>query len=142
LVESVEVEQFLIANDGQINQFGPRAFRQQLRRHDVAVVLHLGEQDLGTGFEIAVALGGVGALVVVNEGVDDRTRGPVHRLVQRGKILSDFWQLIVMDWGLKYPQFEFGPLWHHRLVPRHHRLVPRWFKHEMTGGFGDSIEGQ
>ena len=99
MVESVEVEQFLIANDGQINQFGPRAFRQQLRRHDVAVVLHLGEQDLGTGFEIAVALGGVGALVVVNEGVDDSTRGPFHRLGLRGKGLAYFCPLIVRAWG-------------------------------------------
>ena len=42
---------------------------------------------------------GVGALVVVNEGVDDSTRGPVHRLGLRGKGLAYFCPLIVRAWG-------------------------------------------
>ncbi len=45
LVEAREVESVVIGADGQEAQLRPRARRQQMPRHDVAVMLHLGEQD-------------------------------------------------------------------------------------------------
>jgi len=66
---------------------------------------------------------GVVAFVVVNEGFDDGTRllagggvvevnerVSVHRLAQRGKVLSNLWPVDRHGLELKHPKLEFGRL--------------------------------
>ena len=52
LLDAVQVEQADIAGNGQVNQLSPRALSQQLPGNDIAVVLHLGEHDPVTGFDV------------------------------------------------------------------------------------------
>ena len=57
LVEAVHVEEADVAGDGQIDQLGTRALGQQLPRDNVAMVLHLREQDYVTRFDVLRAPG-------------------------------------------------------------------------------------
>ena len=53
-----QVQQPDVASDGQVNELRARALGEQLPGHDVAVVLHLGEQNPVAGFEELRSPGG------------------------------------------------------------------------------------
>src|SRR3954470_820311 len=50
LIQAAQVEQTAIAGDRQINELNPDPFSKQLPWNNVAVMLHLGEQDLVPAF--------------------------------------------------------------------------------------------
>ena len=52
LIEAGQVEQADVARDGKVGELRPGALGQELPGDDVAVVLHLGEQDRIAGFDI------------------------------------------------------------------------------------------
>ena len=54
-IQLAQIQQALVAGDRQINQLRARAFRQQLPRHDVAVMLHFREQNLVAGLDVFAA---------------------------------------------------------------------------------------
>jgi hypothetical protein len=54
-VEAAQVKQSAVAVDGQKGKLGAHAFGKQLPRHDVAMVLHFGEQDLIAAADILLA---------------------------------------------------------------------------------------
>ena len=51
-VETAQIQQAFVAGHRQIKQLRAGALGEQLPRDDVAVVLHLGEQDLIAGLEV------------------------------------------------------------------------------------------
>ena len=54
---AAQIEQADVAGDGQVSELRAGALGQQLPRHDVAVVLHLGEQDHVAGLDVLRAPG-------------------------------------------------------------------------------------
>ncbi len=54
-IQLAQIQQALVAGDRQINQLRARAFREQLPRHEVAVVLHFREQNLVAGLDVLAA---------------------------------------------------------------------------------------
>ena len=56
-IELGQVEHAFVAGDGQVGELRAGALGEQLPRHEVAVVLHLREQDHVAGFEIFRAPG-------------------------------------------------------------------------------------
>ena len=57
LIKFAEVQQTFITGHRDINQLRTRFLRQQLPGHDVAVMLHLREQDFVAGFDVLRAPG-------------------------------------------------------------------------------------
>ena len=56
-VEQARSSRPIVAGDGQVDKLGAGALGEQLPRDDVAVVLHLGEQDLVAGLDVLRAPG-------------------------------------------------------------------------------------